>query len=215
MMVPVKSTRSPAVALVVAAFCFAPACGGLTKGEAGDGGPAEDSSSSSGGSSSGVVTSSSSGGSSGSSSGVTSSSSSGGTASSSGGGSSSSSGGTPTCGALMVVDTTDAGPVENFSCEMCINANCQQQECQCTGDPIMVLQDAGAVPACAAYAECVYVTFLQLLAANDAGTQSESADLTTAQAACQAGIDMSSIQLGNALIACIASSCVTPCVMQQ
>jgi hypothetical protein len=83
----------------------------------------------------------------------------------------------------------------------------------------MVLEDAGAVPLCAAYTQCVYVTFLQNLASSDAGTQGEPQDLMEAQAACAANFisssSMSSFAMGNALIGCIASNCVTPCVVQQ
>lgn len=206
-----KSGRFSAVALVMAAFCLASACGGLTKGAAGDGGTAEDSSSSSSGSSSGVVTSSSGSGGSGGSSGVTSSSSSGGTASSSGSGSSTSSGGTPTCGMLTVVNATDAGPVENFSCEMCIDANCPQEQCQCTGDINLAPWDGGAAAACPVYTLCVYNTFLELAASTDAGA---AADLSQAQASCSSVIQQSSITLGNSLIGCIVSYCASPCVGQ-
>jgi hypothetical protein len=79
----------------------------------------------------------------------------------------------------------------------------------------MVPDPDGALALCSTYVQCVYVAFLQNLASSDAGTQGEGADLMNAQAMCQAGIDTTSIQLGNALIGCIASSCVSPCVVQQ
>jgi hypothetical protein len=96
---------------------------------------------------------------------------------------------------------------------MCINANCQVPECQCTGD--MVPEPDGALAVCSTYVVCVYDAFLQNLASSDAGAQGEGADLMNAQAMCQAGIDMNSMTLGNALIGCIAASCASQCVVQQ
>ncbi len=210
-----QSTRSTVVALVVAVFCVAPACGGLTKGEAGDGGPQDDapSSSSSSGSGSGAMPSSSSSGSSGGSSGGISSSSSGGGASSSSG-SGSSSGSFTDAGCLIVpiFDPTDAGPVENFPCEACISSNCQAQECPCTADTNSTFEDGGAVPACGAYSQCVYDTFIQNLESSDAGAMGEAQDLQEAQSACVGNVPSASIAMGNALIGCVASNCAGQCV---
>lgn len=96
---------------------------------------------------------------------------------------------------------------------MCIDGNCQQPQCQCTSD--MVPDSDGALGPCSTYVECVWAAFLQNLASSDAGAQGEGADLMNAQAVCQAGIDMTSMQFGNELIGCIASSCASSCVPQQ
>jgi len=203
---PVQWTRSTAVTLIVAAFYIAPACGGLTKGEAGDGGPEDDSpsSSSSSGSSSGVMPSSSSSGSSGSSSGGLSS-------SSSGSGSSSGSFTDAGCSILPIFDPTDAGPVENFPCEACISSNCQAQECPCTADTNITFEDGGTLPACDAYVECVYDTFVQTLESSDAGVM-DATLLEDAQSACAGSVPTASIAMGNSLIGCVASNCATQCV---
>ncbi len=79
----------------------------------------------------------------------------------------------------------------------------------------MVPDSDGALGPCSTYVECVWAAFLQNLASSDAGAQGEGADLMNAQAVCQAGIDMTSMQFGNELIGCIASSCASSCVPQQ
>lgn len=114
-------------------------------------------------------------------------------------------------GSIQVVEETDAGEVENTACEMCVAANCAQQQCVCLTDTNMATLGDASAPACGVYAICVYQAFLTALATSDAG---ESADLTAAQAACAGSLPQASITDGNGLIACIASACTTQCVGQ-
>jgi len=114
-------------------------------------------------------------------------------------------------GALGVVGA-DGGP--NTACTDAIAASCGNEQCLCTTDTAMVpFDDAGTmVPACEAYAYCVYYEFSVNLQTSDAGTP---ADLMAAQATCAAkGFPTASVALGDAFYVCLASNqnTLTNCV---
>jgi len=78
----------------------------------------------------------------------------------------------------------------------------------------MTFEDGGAVPACDAYTQCVWDTFVQNFEASDAGATGLAQDLQEAQSACAGNLPAASIAMGNALIGCVASNCATLCVPQ-
>jgi hypothetical protein len=108
--------------------------------------------------------------------------------------------------AVEVPNPDGGDPIENTACEQCIATNCSAAQTTCLDDCSMVPQDDASVPACGAYAVCVYSSFLTKLQTSDAGL---AADLTAAQTSCAGTFSPSSTGPGNALIGCIASSCAS------
>jgi hypothetical protein len=127
---------------------------------------------------------------------------------------------TDASGALQVLEPTDDGGVmENTACETCIASSCGAAQTACIQDCNMVPDpnSDASVPACGAYAVCVYSAFLTNLSAYvmDAGQSvGEPADLAAAQAGCAGSFASTSTGSGNALIGCIAGMCATQCVGQ-
>jgi hypothetical protein len=110
----------------------------------------------------------------------------------------------------FVMPGADGGTVENTGCEMCVGASCSVPQCDCLTDNV---NDAGA-PACGDYARCVYGTFVQIFASDDAGVANAAADLQAAQLECAPGVPASSVASGNTLVGCIFGSCTAPCLPQ-
>lgn len=100
---------------------------------------------------------------------------------------------------------TDAGT----ACDMCLGQSCCSQDVACQQDTNMTSTDGGQVPACVDYVNCVGAD----LVAGDGGIS-----LSQAETDCSGGdaggvYPQSSVQTGNALFSCAASSCASQCSM--
>lgn len=99
----------------------------------------------------------------------------------------------------------------NKTCDTCVQTSCDSQWCACYGDTNTVSTDAGAMPGCLDYVNCVG----DCLAGNpDAGVPPGT--LSDCENACSGGdaggvYAQSSVQDGNAFLSCVAGGCASQC----
>jgi len=107
-------------------------------------------------------------------------------------------------GGSFVFPGADGG--ENTACATCISTNCAMSQCFCLADTNMVNpDDAGAIPACGGYVECLYGAAEAALP--DAGLSGLSALLPGFETACGTGLPAASTDLGKAFVGCAVNSC--------
>lgn len=100
----------------------------------------------------------------------------------------------------------------NMTCDTCLQTSCDSQWCACYGDTNTVSTDAGAMPGCLDYVNCVG----DCVAGDpDAGVPPGTAQ--QCETDCSGGdaggiYAQASVQAGNALLNCVGTTCASSCM---
>jgi hypothetical protein len=99
----------------------------------------------------------------------------------------------------------------SMACDTCVTMSCDGQWCACYGDTSTVSTDAGMIPACLDYVNCVGDC---VAGKPDAGVPPGT--LQDCETACSGGdaggiYPQGSVQNGNALLGCVLNTCGAQC----